>query len=197
MIDPDVSRASTEDRQKAIASAARALLAERGFEGLRTREIAERVGINIATLHYHVPTKQALVRLVAQSLREDFVAQHTRRPREGLDAAARLDLEFADFRELFATDRQLLVVMAELGARARRDGEVAAEIVPLNAAWHGQVAALLAQGRDEGRFEPGIDPAAFATVLIGSMTACLRQPDPSLAHLDAVCAQLRRAIIKT
>jgi AcrR family transcriptional regulator len=197
MIDPDVSRASTEDRQKAIASAARALLAERGFEGLRTREIAERVGINIATLHYHVPTKQALVRLVAQSLREDFVAQHTRRPREGLDAAARLDLEFADFRELFATDRQLLVVMAELGARARRDGEVAAEIVPLNATWHGQVAALLAQGRDEGRFEPGIDPAAFATVLIGSMTACLRQPDPSLAHLDAVCAQLRRAIIKT
>ena len=197
MIDQDVPRASTESRQKAIAAAARALIAERGFEGLRTRDIAERVGINIATLHYHVPTKQALVRLMAQSLREDFVAQHARRPREGLGAAARLELEFADFRELFETEQQLLIVMAELAIRARRDEELAAEIVPMQAGWHAQIAALLAEGRTDGSFDPGIDPAAVATIVIGSMTACLRQPARTLDHLDAVFAQLRRAIIKT
>ncbi len=197
MVDHDITRASTENRQKAIAGAARALIAERGFEGLRTRDIADRVGINIATLHYHVPTKQALVRLVAQSLREDFIVQHTRRPREGLDAVARLELEFADFRELFETQRQLLAVMTELALRATRDDEVAAEIVPMQAGWHGQIAALLADGRADGSFHPDIDPAAAATVVIGAMTACLRQPARTLDHLDSVFAQLRRAIIRT
>ena len=197
MVEQDIARASTEDRQKAIAAAACVLIAERGFEGLRTRDIAERVGINVATLHYHVPTKQALVRLVAQSLREDFVAQHTRRPREGLSAAARLDLEFTDFRDLFTTGRQLLTVMAELALRATRDDEVAAEILPMQAGWNDQIETLLAEGRADGSFHSHIDPAAAATVVIGSMTACLRHPGRSLDHLDTVFAQLRRAIIKT
>ncbi|MBI4046729.1 MAG: TetR family transcriptional regulator, partial [Devosia nanyangense] len=45
-------RESTEERRRAIAMAARQLIIEKGFEGLRTRDIADRVGINIATLHY-------------------------------------------------------------------------------------------------------------------------------------------------
>ena len=68
----------------AIAAAARALIAERGFEGLRTRDIAERVGINVATLHYHVPTKEALIEIVAQSMRDDFIAQSKAWRRDGL-----------------------------------------------------------------------------------------------------------------
>ena len=68
-------REQSDVRRPAIAAAARALIAERGFEGLRTRDIAERVGINVATLHYHVPTKEALIEIVAQSMRDDFIAQ--------------------------------------------------------------------------------------------------------------------------
>ena len=71
-------RGSSDIRRPAIAAAARALIAERGFEGLRTRDIAERVGINVATLHYHVPSKEALIELVAQSMRDDFIAQQQR-----------------------------------------------------------------------------------------------------------------------
>ena len=57
-------------RRREIAAAARSLVAERGFEGLRTRDIADRVGINVATLHYHVPSKDALIELLAESLRD-------------------------------------------------------------------------------------------------------------------------------
>src|SRR5689334_2030914 len=61
-------RAPTDDRRDAIARAARALIVEKGVEGLRTRDIADRVGINIATLHYHVPSKEALIELIASLL---------------------------------------------------------------------------------------------------------------------------------
>src|SRR5262245_26152052 len=80
---PMPRRESGEDRKRAIADAARQIIVEKGLEGLRTREIAQRVGINIATLHYHVPTKEALVELVAASIRDDFRAQSMARPRTG------------------------------------------------------------------------------------------------------------------
>src|SRR5438132_13994661 len=50
------------ERQEALVQAAYELLAERGFEGLRTRDIAAKVGVNIATLHYYYPTKEKLIR---------------------------------------------------------------------------------------------------------------------------------------
>lgn len=59
MIEPSntTRQASTDDRRAEIAAAARGLIVEKGLEGLRARDIAERVGINIATLHYHVPSR--------------------------------------------------------------------------------------------------------------------------------------------
>ena len=95
---PTPRRESGDERRLAIAHAARALIVEKGLEGLRTRDIAERVGINIATLHYHVPTKEALVTLVAASLRDDFKAQALRHPKAGLNAADQLQQEFNEFR---------------------------------------------------------------------------------------------------
>ncbi|TMG42173.1 MAG: helix-turn-helix transcriptional regulator, partial [Chloroflexi bacterium] len=50
-----------EDRHEALVQAAFNQIAERGFEGLRTREVAAEVGVNIATLHYYFPTKEALI----------------------------------------------------------------------------------------------------------------------------------------
>ena len=55
-------RSHKEDRQQALVLAAFNQIAERGFEGLRTREVAAGVGLNIATLHYYFPTKEALIR---------------------------------------------------------------------------------------------------------------------------------------
>lgn len=194
MSQPDTQRPTTEDRQQAIAKAARALIAERGFEGLRTRDIAERVGINIATLHYHVPTKQALVRLVAQSLREDFTGQSLRRPREGLSPRAQLELEFADFRDLLYGEGDILAVMAELSSRAKRDPEVEAEIAPMNAHWHADFASILERGRADGSFRSDLDPVAGATLVIGALIGTARFQTLSQDHFGAVRAELLRAL---
>jgi len=98
-------RAPSDDRRDAIARAARALIVEKGVEGLRTRDIAERVGINIATLHYHVPSKEALIELVAESLQTFFRGQSIMRPRAHLGALEKMDLEFVDFREIVFEER--------------------------------------------------------------------------------------------
>src|SRR5690349_7295899 len=106
-----------DDRRAAIAEAARQIIIEKGLEGLRTRDIAARVGINIATLHYHVPSKEALIALVADSLRQDFRAQAQRHPRDGKNALERLHLEFDDFRETVRDMPELIIILTELGER--------------------------------------------------------------------------------
>ncbi|OJU48630.1 MAG: hypothetical protein BGN96_11490 [Bacteroidales bacterium 45-6] len=56
-----------------IKEAARKLFQEKGFEGVRTREIAEMAGINSALLHYYFRSKEKLFRIIMnESIQEMF-----------------------------------------------------------------------------------------------------------------------------
>src|SRR5438477_12885292 len=56
--------AAPEGRREELVLATYRELASSGFEGLRTRDIANAVGVNIATLHYYFPSKEDLIRAV-------------------------------------------------------------------------------------------------------------------------------------
>src|SRR5712692_9477299 len=75
-----------ERRQSLVRAAFKAIAAD-GFEGLRTRSVAERAGVNIATLHYYFPTKEALIGGVAQYLAARFISLHGPRPASSGSAA--------------------------------------------------------------------------------------------------------------
>ena len=190
----ELPRRDTDSRRTEIAGAVRTLIAERGFEGLRMRDIADRVGINIATLHYHIPSKEALITLVAQSLRDDFIAQHRAQPRENLSPLEQLRLEFSDFRDTFFHNPERLLVMGEMQERARRDPAVAAAMTPMRGYWHQQVRAILEAGRADGSFRADLEPAAAAAIVIGGMVAATKQPNPSAESLDRVFAEIERCV---
>lgn len=185
-------RESTGDRRAAIALAARELIVEKGVEGLRTRDIAERVGINIATLHYHVPTKEALIGLVAETMKTEFRAQSLARPRAHLSAVERLEHEFYDFHEMYTEQPEIIAVMGELIERSRRDPVIKAAMAPLQGHWHRMVADIFAAGRAEGSFRPDIDPEPAATIFIGALIAFCRSGDLSNDSYLRLCAELRR-----
>lgn len=190
-----MSQTSTEPRQTdrrrvEIAAATRSLIAERGFEGLRMRDIAERVGINIATLHYHVPSKEALVELVAQSLRDEFRAQFARHSREGLSGMEELRLEFADFREMLIGNNEAFVVMAELASRGKRDAKIGAVMQPLHAYWSRMIADVVEHGSKDGSIRSGLDAQATAAIIIGGMISSQRATSDPIAFFDSVALQL-------
>lgn len=187
-------RESSADRRAAIAHAARDLIVEKGVEGLRTRDIADRVGINIATLHYHVPTKEALFGLVAAALRAEFAAQSEARPRDGLTPMQQLEAEFDDFEELLGPKNYLLTATSELLERARRDPEIRAGMAPLFGNWNEIITDLLARGVASGDFRPDLDPAPGARMLIGAMVGFSRSPAPTPEHFKPLRAELLRAV---
>jgi AcrR family transcriptional regulator len=187
-------RVPSDDRRAAIAKAARELIVEKGVEGLRTRDIAERVGINVATLHYHVPSKEALIELVAESLAEQFHNQHVMRPREHLGALERLAIEFVDFREFVFERPEVMLVFSELMERARRDERIGAAIFPLKHRWRETLVELLRDGVTDGAFRPDIDADAAASMIMSSMIGFCRSRIKDVDSYERLAAELQRAI---
>lgn len=187
-------RGTTDDRRAAIAKAARELIAEKGVEGLRTRDIADRVGINIATLHYHVPSKEALIELVAESLHEFFRGQSVARPRAHLSARERMDLEFVDFREVALEKPEIMLVFSELIERARRDERIGDAILPLKRSWRQILVELLTQGVTEGAYRQDLDPDACATMVMSTMIGFCRNRVRDGSGYERLVAELQRAI---
>src|ERR1700716_4340925 len=110
-------RATAETRRQELVVAAFNLIAEHGFEGLRTRDVAAQVGVNIATLHYYFPTKESLIRGVLEHAMERFrttLAAHGA-PEDQLRNYLRATSK------LLAEEPELGSVMGELSLRSARD----------------------------------------------------------------------------
>src|SRR2546422_5218223 len=107
---------SKDDRRQALVQAAFNRIAERGFEGLRTREVAAEVGVNIATLHYYFPTKEALIRGVVEFAMQRF--RSTLAPHGS--SAEQLRNHLRAVLRLLREEPQLGAVMAELALRSAR-----------------------------------------------------------------------------
>ena len=171
-------RKTAEPRRDALVSAAYRLLAERGFEGLRTRDVAGAVGLNIATLHYYFPTKEALVRGVVEHALGRF--------RATLSAGDRptdlLRSHFDGLRRLSRQEPELFAVMGELALRAARDKGIAAIIHETDQVWHATLRGLLRRAQKDGSVDPKLDVNDAAALIVATMKGIYLLPAGAARH---------------
>ena len=165
MIERQARRSHSEPRRESLVLAAYRILADRGFEGLRTREVAAAVKINIATLHYYFPTKEALVAAVLAHAMARFRTTLT----GGDDAAAMLRSHFAGLRRLEREEPELFAVMGELALRAARDKTIAGIMSEVDQTWHATLRTLLRRARDEGSVNADLDPSDVAALIVATL----------------------------
>jgi len=165
-------------RKTALLQATFDVIAEAGFEGLRTRAVAERAGVNIATLHYYFPSKQALIEGLAQFLGAKFVLLHGPAPEpSGYQALDRLRQEFSDGRYYREHEPKMLLVMEEFGLRGKRDPEVRKVVEMMYGHWRHGLEAIVAGGIAEGTFRPELGKEETLTMLqclLSGATNCRR-----------------------
>jgi TetR/AcrR family transcriptional regulator, regulator of cefoperazone and chloramphenicol sensitivity len=186
-------RLKADDRRRQIVATAFETIAEKGFEGFRTREVAERVGINSATLHHYFPTKEALVEGVAEHLEQLYARNRapTRATYEGEPAAlGRLRQEFADVAFFRREHPRTWAVSREFMLRAPRDPTVATVIARLNERWCAGVEHVRAEGRDAGVFRAVHDPAAAAVAVVGALWGSVVLTEPDEARFTAICDEI-------
>jgi TetR/AcrR family transcriptional regulator, regulator of cefoperazone and chloramphenicol sensitivity len=157
-----------DERRASLVRAAYDIIAADGFERLRTRDIADRVGINVGTLHYYFPTKEALIEAVALHLAELFQnigAQGKAKTGTGL-ALDRIKQEFADHDYYQDSRTEMITVMQELNLRAKRDPATRRILEPMKEAWRANIASIIAAGLGDGSIRDDIDAAEAAGLIV-------------------------------
>ena len=183
-----VSRQSvSEKRRQELVLAAYREIAARGFEGLRTREVAAEVGVNIATLHYYFPTKESLIRAVLDHAMNRF--RTTLAPHGSPTDQLRIYLR--SVRTLLVEEPELGAVMAELALRSVRDRSIGPIMNEMYDLWHVTLRGLLRRAVREGGLRPELDSDAVAALIIATLTsltlpvmADARRGDRALRQLE-------------
>jgi AcrR family transcriptional regulator len=187
-----VTPPDAESRHDELVRAAYKRMAEAGFEGLRTRDVAAEVGVNVATLHYYFPTKEALIRAVVGHAMERF--RTTFEP--GRSPGAQLQAHFRGVRRLAREEPELFAVMGELAQRSARDGTIAAIFKETSDTWHSVLRGLLQRAQAEGFIERKLDPDATAALVVATFRGMFMLPPETTSplRLEQSLTQLERLL---
>ena len=173
------------DRRSALVLAAYRQIAARGFEGLRTREVAAEVGVNIATLHYYFPTKEKLIEGVVEHAMQRF--RSTLEPHGS--SADQLRNYLRAVRRLVQDEPELGAVMGELMLRSSRDPALAGTMEQMYEVWHRTIRGLLKRAVKEGHMRPDVDSDEVAAIIVATLTGVSLpstggRPDQALRQLE-------------
>ena len=184
-----------DTRRRDLVEAAQSLIAMRGLEGLRTRDVATRAGVNIATLHYYFATKEALIAGVVTHISDQFRVVHAPRLYTGVGTPLqRLRQEFADARFYQVERPELWLAINELSLRALRDPAIASILHRLDRHWYVSLDTIIVEGIDTGDFRANLDSAVVTDILLGFLRGT-RLPITDPFAYDRACATLERWLL--
>ena len=163
--DPGIEQTTAGGNRRALVLAAYARIATDGFEGLRTRDVAADVGVNIGTLHYYFPSKEALIRAAVRHTTATFAATLSRKG----SPAEQLRGHLEGLRHLLKTDQQLWVVSSEIALRAARDDAIADLVRQSDDHWFSFLRGLVARGVEQGCLDGGLWAEGVAAALIAAI----------------------------
>ncbi|MQA04549.1 MAG: TetR family transcriptional regulator [Streptosporangiales bacterium] len=171
-------------RRDALVTAALDCLAEKGFKGLRLRDVATRAGIDHSTLHHHFATKRDLVDRVGEHVVRQFWPTM---PQTG-PPAERLHEHLAALARMIQEQPTLFAVLSEFDQRAHHDPQVRAMLAEHEHGWR----TVLGQLFRAGTWRTRVDPDAAVELVIAAVKGVSRNPDaaaPVLTQLEALLAR--------
>jgi AcrR family transcriptional regulator len=180
--------APSEPRRQQLVRAAFHQVAQRGFEGLRTRDVAAEAGVNIATLHYYFPTKEALIGAVLEHAMSRFLT--TLQPHGSADDQLRNHLRAV--RSLLMEEPELGAVMGELALRSARDDSIAAIMRATNEGWHTTVRGLLKRAVKAGHLRADLDSDDVAALITSTLMTMTLPTMASAPQTERALRQLER-----
>jgi AcrR family transcriptional regulator len=154
-----------ERRRADLLEAAFSLIAERGLEGLRTRDVARLAGVNISTLHYYFGTKEALLVAVVEYASTKFSTPPPGRGRLRADGGQGLRAHFDSAWRNFQATPELSIVLQELVLRGQRSAQTRAAFRALYEGWNQLVEGVVREQIEQGVLRADLDPRAAARIV--------------------------------
>ena len=154
-----------KDTVNRILDTAAEVFAESGFAGARMDEIADRAGVNKATIYYHIGDKETLYTRV---LHEHFASAGDRFDRV-LQPAASAEVKLSLFIQQIAqvmdqNPHKTVMLLREIAAGGQHFPDIVARDL---AAIIGKLMEILSEGEKQGRFIP-VNPISVHLMVIGA-----------------------------
>jgi AcrR family transcriptional regulator len=183
-------RMRQRDRKSELVEIAYRLIAQNGLEGFRIRQVAAEAGIDNGTLHYHFPSKEALILGVVDYLMEDLRNNRAVGKDAEPSALDELRLEFADIRWRLRRTPEQFIVLSDLAVRSWRDPVVAKIFRKLDDGWHAHLVALLERGIQQGIFRNNLNVPLCARAMMVALRGIGYQSRLPRRKVDELLSEL-------
>ena len=184
-------QARTQDRKRELVGIAYRLIADIGLEGFRIRQVAAAASMDNGTLHYHFPSKEALIQGVVDYLVRDLEANRAPGNKNGRQTALdKLRTEFEDIRVRLHESPEQFIVLSELAIRSWRDPSIAEMFKRLDDGWYPHLEALLKRGIEQGLFRKDLDVGPCARAIMVALRGIGYQSRLPRRKLDALLSEL-------
>jgi AcrR family transcriptional regulator len=180
-----------KDRKGELVEIAYRLIAEKGLEGFRIRQVAAKAGIDNGTLHYHFPSKEALIQgVVAYLIRDLETNRAPKKKNTRQTALSELRMEFEDIRLRLRDSPEQLVVLSELAIRSWRDPTLAKTFRKLDDGWYAHLVNLLERGIRQGIFREDLNLQPCVRAIMVALRGIGYQSRLPRRELDRLLSQL-------
>jgi AcrR family transcriptional regulator len=179
------------DRHQLALRAAAAVIARRGVEQTRYRDISDESGVPVATLQYMFGSLENLVVEAMVDAADVYRAQTAQLLGELADPAQRMRLFVDRIIGTESTDRRRWRVWLESWYTSLRDPSARERMARNGREWEELLTGILTTGRDAGLYRPDLDPRAAALQIFGmvdglGIALILRSEEPDLAGMRAL-----------
>ncbi|HEX2618969.1 MAG TPA: TetR/AcrR family transcriptional regulator [Phototrophicaceae bacterium] len=188
-----------DQRRHDLTTAAYALIAERGFEGLRVRDVAAQAGVNIATLHYYFPTKENLIGGVVDHLIHQFLTLEAPAVEGEPDTPfTQLHHVILDLQYQLQVAPEMFAVLTELHLRSQRDEHIRTLLADMNQRWQNHLESICQTGIETGIFRTDLDAPRTASLMIALVKGISLQALSGLDQFDfdAIWHDIARMVLQ-
>lgn len=187
---PAAPKPASQTRQKLIAATVR-VVARDGLDAASVKTIAAEAGITAGLLHYHFPSKDALLEAALRDALDGYLAQARARRLE-TPPDRQLDALFGAALAAVEADRDLFRLRLQFATRAFNDPALSAVVRELNGAAIAETALALAQAA--GRRTPDRADTDLAATLKAAFDGILLTVFNDPGFPLAAAADLLRAL---
>ena len=185
------------DTRTALLDVAEEVVRSRGFDAFSFADLADRIGIRKASVHYHFPTKADLSEHLMQRYAESLAAQRGRIDAVSESGGARFSALIDLYRAAIDGGSSLCLCVALSVAPGGLSDEVIRQITQFRSVMIDWISGVLRDGQADGSImdvhTPEADAAAVLAMLEGAQLAA--RATQSVEPFDAATRLLRDRVV--
>ncbi len=179
-----------------ILDVAQDLVRCRGYSAFSYADISQQVGIRKASIHYHFPSKEALVKELVKRYHNTFQQKLKGIERSGSDPQKQLQMFVGLYRNGLSDCQICLCGMLSAEIEVLSDA-VQQEIRTFLSATHAWLEGVLATGKAVGCLQPRISPKTEASLLLATLQGAqlmARTAEDSEVMFDSIAQPLLKTL---